>query len=74
MFCAIWYHLHNSKNVKNTHEGVLLLVKLKLKPLIVMFCQTVWALVLRPLLFPYGEGKTRTLGFGCKTEQAYFTD
>ena len=39
-----------------------------------MFCQTVWALVLRPLLFPYGEGKTRTLGFGCKTEQAYFTD
>ena len=29
MFCAIWYHLHNLKNVKNTHGGVLLLVKLK---------------------------------------------
>ena len=26
--CAIWYHLHNSKNVKNTHGGVLILVKL----------------------------------------------
>ena len=21
--CAIWYHLHNLKNVKNTHGGVL---------------------------------------------------
>ena len=29
MRCAIWYHLCNSKNVKNTHVGVLLLVKLQ---------------------------------------------
>ena len=29
MCCAIWYHLYNLKNVKNTHGGVLLLVKLK---------------------------------------------
>ena len=29
MFCAIWYHLCNLKNMKNTHEGVLLLVKLQ---------------------------------------------
>ena len=28
MRCVIWYHLHNLKNVKNTHEGVLLLAKL----------------------------------------------
>ena len=28
MFCAIWYHLHNLKNVKNSHGGVILLVKL----------------------------------------------
>ena len=27
-FCAIWYHLTNLKNVKNTHGGVLLLVTL----------------------------------------------
>ena len=27
--CAIWYHLCNSKNVKNTHGGVLILVKLQ---------------------------------------------
>ena len=27
--CAIWYHLYNLKNVKNAHEGVLLLVKLQ---------------------------------------------
>ena len=26
MLCAIWYHLYNLKNVKNTHEGLLLLV------------------------------------------------
>ena len=26
---VIWYHLCNLKNVKNTHEGVLLLVKLQ---------------------------------------------
>ena len=31
MFCAIWYHLYYLKNVKNTHGGVLLLVKLKAK-------------------------------------------
>ena len=27
--CAIWYHLYNFKNVKNTHGGVLILVKLQ---------------------------------------------
>ena len=27
MRCMIWYHLYNLKNVKNTHRGVLLLVK-----------------------------------------------
>ena len=29
MFWAIWYHLYNFKNVKNTHGRVLLLVKLQ---------------------------------------------
>ena len=29
MFCGIWYHLNNLKNVKNTHGGVLLLEKLQ---------------------------------------------
>ena len=29
MLCAIWYHLNNFKNVKNTHRGPLLLVKLQ---------------------------------------------
>ena len=28
MRCAIWYHLYSFKKVKNTHGGVLLLVKL----------------------------------------------
>ena len=27
--CTIWYYLHNLKNVKNTPEGMLLLVKLQ---------------------------------------------
>ena len=26
MFCAIWWHLYNFKNVKNTHGGVLPLI------------------------------------------------
>ena len=30
MFCAICYHVYNLKNVKNTHGGVLRLVKLHL--------------------------------------------
>ena len=29
--CSIWYHSYNLENVKNTHEGVLLLVKLQAK-------------------------------------------
>ena len=29
MFCAIWYHSYNLKNVKNTHGGALILVKLQ---------------------------------------------
>ena len=32
MLCAIWYHLYNLKNVKNTHGEVLLLVKLLAEP------------------------------------------
>ena len=29
MFCTIWYHFYSLKNVKNTHGGALLLVKLQ---------------------------------------------
>ena len=29
MLCAVWYHLCNLENVKSTHGGVLLLVKLQ---------------------------------------------
>ena len=29
MLCAIWYHVHKLKYVKNTHGVVLLLVKLQ---------------------------------------------
>ena len=31
MRCAIWYYLYNLKNVKNSHGGVLILVKLQVK-------------------------------------------
>ena len=27
MLCTIWYHLYNLKNLKNTHGGMLLLLK-----------------------------------------------
>ena len=29
MFCTIWYHLYSLKNMKNTHGGVIVLVKLQ---------------------------------------------
>ena len=29
ILCTIWYHLHNLRNVKNIHGGVLLSVKLQ---------------------------------------------
>ena len=29
MRCAIWYHLYNLKNMKKTHGGMLLLLKLQ---------------------------------------------
>ena len=34
MRCAIWHHLYNLNNVKNTHRGVLLLVKLQASTLL----------------------------------------
>ena len=30
MLCAIWYHSCNFKNVKNTHGGALILVKVQI--------------------------------------------
>ena len=33
MFCMIWYNLHNLKNVKTIHRGVLLSVNLQAKSL-----------------------------------------
>ena len=38
MLCAIWYHLYNLKNEKNTHGGVLLLLKLQVSALHHEFC------------------------------------
>ena len=38
--CAIWYHLYNFKNVKNTHGGVLILVKLQASSFIKSFPKT----------------------------------
>ena len=37
MRCAILYHLYNLKNVKNTHGGVLMLVKLQ-----ALACKSRW--------------------------------
>ena len=36
---VIWYHLYNLKNVKNTHGGVLILVKLQAKSRNARKCQ-----------------------------------
>ena len=36
MRCEIWYHLYNLENVKNTHGGVLILVKLQAEAIVQM--------------------------------------
>ena len=68
MRCAIWYHLHNLKIVKNTHGGVLLIVKLQAKSitngsslmsqvltLTIIDCQV---FKLRQILKTYSDGLT----------------
>ena len=35
ILCAIWYHLYNLKSVKNTHGGMILLVKLQTSSMVV---------------------------------------
>ena len=51
MCCAIWYHLYNLKNVKNTHGGVLILVKLQAG--IMGYVQTVSAMLQFIFLYKY---------------------
>ena len=38
MLCAIWYHLYNLKNMKSTHEGVLLMAAHLLKVTLLHEC------------------------------------
>ena len=38
MLCAIWYHLYNLKNMKSTHEGVLLMAADLLKVTLLHEC------------------------------------
>ena len=46
---AIWYHLYNLKNVKNTHGGVLILVKLQ------ALLKKVYFLILNKILTTFGK-------------------
>ena len=52
MFCVIWYHLYNLKNVKNTHGGVLLL-----KSVTIFFKLYKWYQIAQSVA--YQEGKYR---------------
>ena len=42
VLCAIWYHVHNFKNVKNTHGGMLISVKLQAEACIFTKISTPW--------------------------------
>ena len=69
MRCAIWYHLHNFKNVKNTHGGVIIFVKLQAEacnftkfntPLWVFFTffkLYKWCQVVQRTIFRHGRNK-----------------
>ena len=35
--CTIWFQLYNLENMKNTHEGVILLVKLQAEATLFIF-------------------------------------
>ena len=51
VFCAIQYYLHNLKNVKSTHGGMLLLVKLQaFCRLLNIICFTNWAVTTNTFL------------------------
>ena len=45
MRCAIWYHLYNLKNVKNTHGGVLISVKLQGSSQIAQCITHMWSIL-----------------------------
>ena len=60
MFCAIWYHLFNLKNVKNTHGGVLFLVKLNASACNFTICNTPPWVLLRFLNCTKGTKSRKT--------------
>ena len=61
--CAIWYHLHNLKNVKITHGGVLILVK-SLIVIPLNSCK-VYSFKLIPVKFAYSNSFKLTLLHWC---------
>ena len=59
MRCAIWYHLYSLKNVKNTHGGVLLFVKLQAKPYAFTFFKLYkWYQIVENITYRRGLRKT----------------
>ena len=54
--CAIWYHLYNLKNVKNTHGRVLFLVKLQAEHtsmgVFIFFKLCKWYQIVQHITFP----------------------
>ena len=62
MLCAIWYHLYNLKNVKNTHGGVLLLTKLQALADILNY-----SIAIRKKLFAFlSDLISSSFGYQCK--------
>ena len=59
MLCAIWYHLCNLKNTKNTHGQVLLLVKLREISIFMLGCRDL--VLLYPELWACGCFRSDTV-------------
>ena len=68
---AIWYHLHNLKNVKSTHGGVLLLVKLQAKSVFFTFFKLYkWYRIAQNITFYLGKSRKKSY-MGNSSDKGY---
>ena len=68
---AIWYHLHNLKNVKITHVGLLLLVKLQAKSVFFTFFKLYkWYRIAQNITFYLGKSRKKSY-MGNSSDKGY---
>ena len=59
MFCAIWYHLHNFKNVRNSHGGVQAKMHSSMECFSQFFKLGKWYQIAQRITIVYGDNDTK---------------